>query len=84
MLEKFKNLKSRISIFINTGYWNPKYVFLALLTEENDEECRNLLWRGANQYINKGDKVFDKLFLAMNGLEAFRKIYGKGEKKEDE
>ncbi len=77
MLAKFKYLKHRLSIFFRTGYWNPKYVFLAILAnsdEDNDDEENNCLWNAAVQYYRENDNIYDELYTAIYELKILRKI----------
>lgn len=62
---------------MKTGYWNPKYVFLATISNTDDEEIKKILWAGASQYLNKNDIVYDYLYVAINDLETLKRLFNR-------
>ena len=82
MKEKIKIFLEKIRLFKQTGYWNPKFAFLATIANsEEDDEDKKMLWTGASMYLNKGDIVYDKLYLAINDLETYKRLFERMEKK---
>lgn len=45
MKEKIKVFLSKVRMFKETGYWNPKFTFLATIanTEEDDEDKKLMI-----------------------------------------
>lgn len=75
------NLIERIRMFLNIGYFNPKYVYLANIANtdtDNDDEINRMLQEEASKYLNKGDKIFDALYIAIYEFKSVQKMM-KGE-----
>lgn len=74
---KIKNFLEQIIMFFKIGYFCPKYVFLANIAnndKDNHDKMNNALWNASVQYLHKGDKIFDALYVAIYEFKILQKI----------
>lgn len=76
-MDRIKTFFEQIIMFFKIGYFNPKYVLLANISnndDDNDNEINSLLWNNAVQYYHTGDKIYDALYVAIYEYKILKKL----------
>ena len=80
MENKLKTFWFKLSLFIKTGYLNPKYILLFSITvsnENNDDKDVKTLWEAATEFLHKGDVIYDELYYGIYELKVLRRAFNK-------